>query len=200
MDISPIRKTQKFYDLVSAGERLFQRFGFKRVTVTEICEQAGASKMTFYRYFDNKNELVKYVLDKWLEEGYARVAEIEAMPIPFAEKIRKIIEFKNDFLTQLSDQMIAEYLDKNPELQEIFKTFEARSYQRFRRFIDRAKLRGEIRADLRPELIVALIEKLQEVLRNKQLAALYPDYKAFIREVNTFFTHGFASPETREGA
>ncbi len=195
--MSPLKKTKKFYQIVNAGEALFQRFGIKRVTVTEICQQAGASKMTFYRYFNNKNDLVKHVLNRWLEEGYARVAEIEAMPISFAEKIRKIIEFKNDFLSQLSDQMIAEYLARNPDLKEFLKDYEARSYQRFKQFIERAKERGEVRPDVRPELLIALADKMTEVLRNKQLAALYPDYKAFIREVNAFFAYGFVADDVR---
>ncbi len=195
--MSLIKKTKKYDQIITTGEQLFKRFGIKRVTVEEICEKAGASKMTFYRYFNNKNDLVKHILDKWLDEGYARVDEIDAQDIPFAEKMWQIIEFKNEFLGQLSNQLIAEYLEKNPQLQDFIKDYERRSYQRFSQFLERAKQRGDIRPDVKIELLIAMADKLLELLRNKQLAALYPSYKDFIHDINTFFAYGFVAHDEK---
>ncbi len=36
------------------AEALFERFGFKKTTIEDICRAVGASKRTFYELFDNK--------------------------------------------------------------------------------------------------------------------------------------------------
>lgn len=44
--------------LLEIGNRLFHRKGFEATTIDEICEEAGISRRTFFRYFPNKEALV----------------------------------------------------------------------------------------------------------------------------------------------
>jgi len=46
--------------ILHTGKELFWKFGFKRVTIEELCKEAGISKMTYYKYFTNKMDLVNY--------------------------------------------------------------------------------------------------------------------------------------------
>ena len=48
--------------LVKAHE-LFNRFGFRRVTMDEIAVKTGMSKKTIYQYFENKDEIVNAVVE-----------------------------------------------------------------------------------------------------------------------------------------
>ena len=75
------RQTQKRAQIIQTAERLFTRFGAKRITVEEICREAGVCKMTFYKYFPNKVELVRNIRDDWVEEGFRKFDEINAMDI-----------------------------------------------------------------------------------------------------------------------
>jgi AcrR family transcriptional regulator len=43
--------------LVEAANRRFHRYGFDRTTIDEICDDAGVSRRTFFRYFANKEAL-----------------------------------------------------------------------------------------------------------------------------------------------
>ena len=45
--------SQKREQLIQTGEALFIKHGMRRVTVEEICRQAGVSKPTFYKFFEN---------------------------------------------------------------------------------------------------------------------------------------------------
>jgi AcrR family transcriptional regulator len=56
--------------ILASSRELFWKHGFRRVTVDEICEKTGISKMTFYRYFANKTELAKAVFSQAANEGY----------------------------------------------------------------------------------------------------------------------------------
>ena len=55
-------KTKKQDQIIQAGRHLFWKYGMKRVSIEEICREAGVSKMTFYKYFANKTALALYIL------------------------------------------------------------------------------------------------------------------------------------------
>jgi AcrR family transcriptional regulator len=48
---------KKYQDLLNTARELFFKHGTKRVTIEEICEKADVSKMTFYKFFRNKEDL-----------------------------------------------------------------------------------------------------------------------------------------------
>jgi AcrR family transcriptional regulator len=55
--------SKKYESILITGHDLFWKFGFKRVTIDEICKKAEVSKMTFYKYFTDKIDLAKKVFD-----------------------------------------------------------------------------------------------------------------------------------------
>ena len=59
------KKSKKLCQISQTAETLFKLYGIKRVTVEEICKKANVSKMTFYKYFRNKIELVKHIFNSW---------------------------------------------------------------------------------------------------------------------------------------
>jgi len=54
--------------LVKAHE-LFNRFGFRRVTMDEIAVKTGMSKKTIYQLFENKDEIVNAVVEDLLSKS-----------------------------------------------------------------------------------------------------------------------------------
>ncbi len=73
----------KYNQIIETASELFVRFGIKRVTVEEICKTSGVSKMTFYKFFRNKNEVVEKILDEMI--GHARIIA----PVPAARVTRE---------------------------------------------------------------------------------------------------------------
>ncbi|UCG87145.1 MAG: TetR/AcrR family transcriptional regulator [Gemmatimonadota bacterium] len=60
---TPTRATAKARRFFEAAEPLFERFGFRKTTVEDVCRAAAMSKRTFYDLFDDKQDL----LLQWLE-------------------------------------------------------------------------------------------------------------------------------------
>jgi AcrR family transcriptional regulator len=60
--MSEARQHDKSLQLYEVAEPLFERFGFRKTTVEEICRAAGVSKRTFYELFRDKADLLTKML------------------------------------------------------------------------------------------------------------------------------------------
>src|ERR1035437_9144111 len=116
-------KVKKILQILSTAEDLFQRFGFKRITIEEICAKANVSKMTFYKYFPNKNELIKHLMNSWLKQVEQTIKEFEGMDILFTEKIKKLLNLKEESTGKISKEFMAEYMNSDPDLQNFIKDY-----------------------------------------------------------------------------
>lgn len=63
--------------IVGAARDLFHKQGYRGVGVDAIAEAAGTNKMTLYRHFDSKDDLIVECLRTAIAEGRAYCAEIE---------------------------------------------------------------------------------------------------------------------------
>jgi AcrR family transcriptional regulator len=176
------KRSKKEMQIAETAEDLFMRYGVKRVTVEEISRKAGVSKMTFYKYFANKIELVRHLWNAWVDEGYERLDEIDAMDIPLPEKIQMMFDWKTDLLSKMSTEFLEEILPLELEQEKVLG--------RFMEFIIRAQKRGEIRAGIHPEFLMAVLDKLYELGDNEELRAKYPSLLEFNREIKDFFWYG----------
>ena len=175
-------KSNKVGLIIEAAQDLFPRYGVKRVSVEEICRKAKVSKMTFYKYFPNKIELMHHIWEEWIDEGIDLIDEIDAQDIPLPDKIQKMFEWKSDFMSRLGDEFIEEILRLNLSIE--------RSINRFRKFVINAQKRGEIRESIRPEFLMTVLEKLYELGKDEKLRSFYPGFIEFNREIKDFFWYG----------
>jgi AcrR family transcriptional regulator len=190
-------RSKKKDRIVDTATDLFTRYGIKRVTIEEICRTAGASKMTFYKYFTNKMDLLKSIWNGWIEEGYRRLDEIDAMEITFREKLQMIIEYKMKMLATMSPAFMDEILHGDPEMKRFVEGEQNESIARFMGYIDLAQERGDMRK-IRPEFFLAVLTWMKDVVRNESLRRLYPNDTEFMREVHNFLFFGILPLETRE--
>ena len=68
---------QKQALLLSTAEALFRLHGIRRVTVEEVCSKAGVSKVTFYKYFANRNALALAVLESMITQSLRFFRKLE---------------------------------------------------------------------------------------------------------------------------
>ena len=91
--------------LITAKE-LFWKFGTKRVTVEEICKEANVSKMTFYKFFSNKNELLHTIVEEMFDKILYDYKELMNKDIPFKEKVQQQLIMKFEGTNQLSSELV----------------------------------------------------------------------------------------------
>ena len=61
--------------LIQAAERVFAERGYEETQTPDIAQAAGVSTGAFYRYFDDKREVLYEVLEQVLARGRAQVAD-----------------------------------------------------------------------------------------------------------------------------
>ena len=55
--------------LLSAGERLFSKYGYRGVTIAEVTAEVGVSTGSFYSHFPDKKTFFGVILDHIAEQG-----------------------------------------------------------------------------------------------------------------------------------
>ncbi len=177
--------------ITAAAKKLMWKHGIRRITVDEICREAGVSKMTFYKYFDNKIALARIIIQKSSDESWARAEEIMAGPVPFHEKAGMLIQLKIDQYEAWSGEIAREILDNSvPGLTEFVTDLRKDSLARTIALFRRSQEKGEIRCDIKPEFILDMFNRLTDAARDRALAAHYPSLSALVKEIMEFLYFG----------
>jgi AcrR family transcriptional regulator len=94
--------SQKCEILMETGRKLFWKYGFRRVSVDEICREANVSKMTFYRCFDNKTDLAQKIFLRVVNEGVRKFNEIMEADTTAAGKLKQMLMIKMEGTNEIS--------------------------------------------------------------------------------------------------
>ena len=181
-------QSPKYQKLIRTSEELFMRYGIKRVTVEEICQTAKVSKMTFYKYFKNKNDLAKRLIVTLLDEGQAAFDEIMSQDINFAEKISQFIQLKLDYGKRISKEFYRDLLGYTPEIHQFMIERSQKGMQQMMNIFREAQKKGEIREDLNLEFLSFMLDHVLELSEDPRLLSIFPNMYELTRDwVNLFF-------------
>jgi AcrR family transcriptional regulator len=183
-----MEKPLKQAQIVDTATELFSRFGARRVSIEELCRKAEVSKVTFYRYFKNKADLIRHIRDEMIEVGFSRFDEISAMDIPYPEKIDLMTRWRMKFFSDMNEEFVRELYMQDEVVEEVKR--------RFLQNTTDAQQKGEVRTDLSPEFIWFITEKLNGIIREGSWKTVFDEYSTFQKQMRTLFFYGLL---TREG-
>jgi AcrR family transcriptional regulator len=107
MKTTRTKKEAKTQAIIREAERLFGRYGYRKVSVDEIVEAAGVAKGTFYLYFRSKDALYKHIFDSYHKrEVY-----------PAMDMVTREADLKRAIYVDMVGALY--YLQKRPILMEI---------------------------------------------------------------------------------
>ncbi|HDQ00808.1 MAG TPA: TetR/AcrR family transcriptional regulator [bacterium] len=190
---------QKFGQLVTTAHDLFMRFGIRRVTVAEICFEANVSKMTFYKYFKNKNEILKYLLKRICSEQMTEYRKIMAQQVAFPEKVKQIIQLKHEQTKMMSQEFFHDlWKNPNPEIVKLLEKLRQQSLNEILTGFKIARENGDIRQNIKPEFILYFLNHMTEMVNDEQLLKLYQSPNELAMELTSFFFYGILTPKNSE--
>jgi AcrR family transcriptional regulator len=185
------KQSGKFKAIVSSARSLFWRHGIRRVTVEEICDKAGVSKMTCYKYFRNKTAIAKYLIEDMFESGVKAYKEIYNSDIPFEEKVKKLVDLKMSNSHEMSQELLDDiYKYQDEELAETIENIKKNMITIYLDDIRAAQKMGEIRNDVKPEFMLYFLNNLTEILTDQRVVGIYTNPEQMIVEVMNFFFYG----------
>ena len=177
--------------ILESARRLFWKHGIKRVSVEEICKEADLSKMTFYRYFKNKDDVAIRVILLVNENSRQGYRDLMAEEGPFKEKVLKMIQIKDENLHDMSHELIEDIMsNERSELKEILDSHQHEMLAEVMRDFGEAQKRGEIRKDLNLQFVLYQLNDMRNKLLDENLRALYKSEHDLIMELTRFFFYG----------
>lgn len=187
-------KTDKSQAVLKVARELFWRHGFRRVTVEEICEKAGVSKMTFYRYFKDKIELAKIIFEKEAREGYKKFRDIlnDETTIP-EEKINKILLLKLDGTNDISQEFLSDfYIESGKGLAEYAELISNDIWKSVILDFRDAQAKGIFRQDFNPEFFFLISQKFTEMFNDRRIIQLFASPQEMVLEMAKLLMYGIS--------
>lgn len=191
--MSDFLSNPKYQAIITKGKELFWKYGIKRVTVEEICEESQVSKMTFYKFFPNKIELAKKLLQQILEESMQQFKEILHSNLSFTEKINRIILLKFEATDNISAEFINDLL-KNQQY-GLYRYIEEQKEQMLNMFVDfltESQAKGYIRKDIKIDFILEYINYGYSIFDHPVLVSKYEHPQDLIMEFMNFMFYGLS--------
>lgn len=185
-------KANKSYQaILVAAKSVFWKYGIRRVSVEEICKEAGVSKMTFYRLFSNKSEVAKEVLIAVMNESMDKYRNIMLQDISFTDKINQLIKLKYDGTLEMSQEFLSEvYQSDEMNMRELLVEYQKNGLDAFMIDLKKAQKEGWIKEGIKPEFILYILNKINDMLLDKSLTAIYTSTHETIMALTNFFFYG----------
>lgn len=114
------QKSARELNILREARTLFVERGFDAVNMDQIADAAGMSKVTIYKYFPSKKELIFKIVANWLALMTSRILNFDAERDSIGIVLRNVAEnFQDVFLTDDAlgiRRMVLAVLPRFPEL------------------------------------------------------------------------------------
>jgi len=179
--------------ILDSARILFWKHGFKRVSIDEICEKAGISKMTFYRYFPNKFDLAKTVFYNVAWKSYENFQLIMNEETSSEEKIQKTLLLKFEGTNDISQEFLMDfYSSKEEGLKDYVQEVTNNIWQNIIDDFKIAQQKGIFRRDLNIEFFFFVSKRIIESFNDQSISQLFANPQEMIMESARLLMYGIA--------
>jgi AcrR family transcriptional regulator len=177
--------------LLDATRKLIWSQGINKTTVDQICDGAGLSKMTFYRAYENKFDIVKEILD----ESYANLAvgyeQIFTKSIPFIEKMMELIYYHMEVNKDISPELIRDIVkQESPQMKDYMREKMDFYKELSLKYIIIEQKKGNFRDDVKIEFVSFFLEHINELILDERLKEIYESTDELVNQLTKMFYFG----------
>lgn len=177
--------------IVQAAKKIIWENGFRTISVSDICEEAKISRMTFYRHYDDKYYLVKEILNELYDDVEIQYDIIYNQDIPFIEKIMQVIDYNSEATKGISTNLIGDIINEsNEKLKEFIR--EKREFQKNinLKYIIREQKKGNFREDISVEFISFYLDHLNNLILDQRLSKMFESTDILMNQIYKMFYFG----------
>jgi len=186
--------------VIEEADSMFFRTGFSSVTMDELAARLGMSKKTLYRLFQSKEDLLRAVMLRIVNEVEATTdAVFEDPNLSFLEKLHTVFSLIGFYVMRLRQPVLD---DIRRNAMDVWEEFDAWRQQRvlgkFGGLIRQGIAEGFIRKDLDPQLLTIIHATLiRRVMNPETLAELPLSASQTFATLLTVFFEGILTAEAR---
>lgn len=195
-----VRTTNKSeLKVLEASKTLFWKFGIRKVTVEEICNESGISKMTFYRNFNNKTSVVEAIIKGLFIDGMNAYDLIMSSDASFPDKIEQVFEMKKKNAHDMSEMFVHDlmHLD-DQDLIGLMMNFQKESTERLINDLKDAQSEGWIRDSVNIDFVNYMINLIQAQLKSDQFLHIFKSIEDANDQVKNFLFYGMINNKKKK--
>ncbi|MBF4691497.1 TetR/AcrR family transcriptional regulator [Fusibacter ferrireducens] len=193
-----MRKNKRLKIKESAYE-LFGKYSLRKASVEEICKNANVSKGTFYKYYNDKYELVVDILNELNDSSVNKFNELigsntkfeEIINLIFAEKSKFVNSFSTDFINEIYSGSFEKI---NVMIQKITANSKNQLYSVYERLIESKEIYELISFDF----FLHLLDQVQKMYSDEKVVDIYPDAEIRMKVVFEVFFYGLLKRSSHE--
>ncbi len=184
--------------ILTQAEEMFLQYGYSRVTMEEIASALGMSKKTLYRFFANKETILRERVSARQCEFMDRIDEVWKQPdVDFVGKLRKTL----DFFAERSSK-VNRFHDLQKQVPDLWKEICAfkkeKGTEKIRQLLSIGFDSGIIRSDLDRDIIILLYTNaVESILKPEVLSELPFSGPQIFETISKIIFEGILSEDGR---
>lgn len=186
---------EKQAHLLQTAEALFRLHGIRRVTVEEVCSKAGVSKVTFYKYFANRNALALVVIKNMIARSRAEThALLYNTELPFSHRFKAMLALKHRLIDSWGSALIEDLMTRpSPEILALLQVEQANSQADTLRFLAEGYASGILNPAIPEAVVVYLLQFSQSWFNESGFVATLPDPTERAHMITTLLLTGICA-------
>ncbi len=185
---------KKYQDIYGTAKNLFWKYGIKRVSIEEICKESNVSKMTFYKFFPNKIELAKTIMDDLIDSSLERLNEIIHSNKSFSEKLKALFLMKLEGINNISMELIKDiHINQETGLKEHMDKLQAKAISLIVEFYKDSQKKGYIRKEIKIDFILAYSAQIIKLMEDENLLSQYEQPQDLVIESMNLLFYGIVT-------
>jgi AcrR family transcriptional regulator len=180
--------------ILDTAFELFCKHGFQRVSVEEICSTAGVSKMTFYKYYPGKEDLVLTLIRKIYGDLDRDVRQLLASDLDIKAKFDRVSLMKQEMMEQIGDEFLRSIMVYPPAKQYLDELTQS-SWSNFNNLMEAEKLKGNINPKIDMNFLLVVMLELNKLYAEDRFAGFFENSAQLIEQMNELIFSGILSRE-----
>lgn len=158
------RSQKKVDSILLNASRLFVQHGYHKVTMESVAQYANVSKVTLYKYFNDKQVLYEHILkDIYLLE-YNEIVEIINSSLSFEKKIDGVVKARIKKYYDKTKPIFQGEISLSYDLQKFIKKYTKLMSQQRTKLYNQGKKEGYICEDITDETLEMYFKIIQKGL------------------------------------
>lgn len=183
-------KSPKYRILCDTAFSLFIQNGVKQVRVEAICQQAGVSKMTFYKYFKNKNDILQTVFGEWIVKKTEEARRILSGTDMLEERLKLLVKWKGEWVKDFSKEFVSDVYAADSPLKEILIQQSSESISILKDYFTKAKQAGKMNKDVSVDSLMFWINSMSNLLMDHSLENNFSSTEDMFNQLSSLYFYG----------